>query len=334
MMKTIRATVLSGVIAMAAVAAGQTAPTEPQVVRAAMEAVGTFSWVVHAMDYFGTAEANGIVVIGTPYASKQATEIALRGGDADVKVDDFLAPVLLRDAGIMASGIYPFATAVGGLVVPSDSDIHSVADLQGRTIAAGSLRDKSLLILRALTISEYGFDPQVDGEVVAAAPPLMSELTASGEVDAALPLWHWVARMEAAGISREVVSVAGMLERLGLPGDLPNLVIVARDDMPAELKTAFIAALQDTIDVMMATPASDPFWQSILDLDLYSLPDRSQFPLVVERWKLGTTRNWTQEQVDGLVAMVDRLVELAGSEVVGVDRVDPAAFSIAFVPAD
>ncbi|HET8986062.1 MAG TPA: ABC transporter substrate-binding protein [Trueperaceae bacterium] len=334
MRKSVRVLLSGVVLSIAALASAQGADAESTTVRAAMEAVGTFSWVVHGMDYFGTAEANGITVVGTPYASKQATEIALRANEADVKVDDFLGPVLLRDAGIMVSGIYPFATAVGGLVVPVDSDIQGLADLQGKTIAAGSLRDKSLLILRALTISEYGFDPQEDGEVVAAAPPLMSELTASGEVDASLPLWHWVARMEAAGISREIISVAGMLEQMGLPGDLPNLVIVARDEMPDELKTAFIATLQDTIDVMMATPSDDPFWQTILDLELYSLPDPSQFPQVVERWKLGTTSTWTQESVDGLVNMVDRLVELAGAEVVGVESVDPGAYSIAYVPAD
>lgn len=302
------------------------------VVNAAMEATGTFSWVVHGMDYFGTAAANGIQVVATPYASKQATEIALRAGEADVKVDDFLAPALLREAGIAASGIYPYATAVGALVVPVDSSIRSAADLRGKTIAAGSLRDKSLLILRALTISQYGFDPQVDSEVVAAAPPLMQQLTASGDVDAALPLWHWVARMEAAGVAREVMSVADMLGELGLPTDLPNLVVVARDDMPDELKTRFVATLQDTFDAMVNTPSDDPFWSSILELELYSLPDSSQFPQVVDRWKRGTTSNWTQESIDGLVAMVDRLVELAGSDVVGVAGVDADAYTTRFVP--
>ncbi len=319
---------------MTSLAAAQSEQAEDRTVRAAMEAVGTFSWVIHGMDYFGTAEANGITVVGTPYVSKQATEIALRSGEADVKVDDFLGPVLLREAGIEASGIYPYATAIGGLVVPTGSAIAGVADLEGVTIAAGSLRDKSLLILRALTISEYGFDPQVDGEVVSAAPPLMMQLTASGDVEAALPLWHWVARMEAAGVAREIMTVADMLGELGLPSDLPNLMVVARDDMPDDLKRAFIETLQDTVDVMLATPADDPFWQTILDLELYSLPDPSQFPQVVERWKLGTTSTWTQETVDGLVDMVDRLVEIAGPEVVGVERVDPEAYTLEYLPAD
>jgi NitT/TauT family transport system substrate-binding protein len=301
-------------------------------VNAAMEAVGTFSWIVHGMDYFGTAAANGIEVVGTSYASKQATELALRGGEADVTVDDFLGAVILRNVGVEVTGIYPFAKAVGGLVVPIGSDIVDVEGLRGATIAAGSLRDKSLLILRALTVSQYGFDPQADGEVVAAAPPLMMQLVASEEVDAALPLWHFVARMDAAGTIREIMPVTEMLAALGLPGDLPNLMILARDDFDAELKTAFIATFQDTVDVMVATPVDDPFWQTILDMELYSLPDPSQFPLVVERWKLGTPDAWNEASIDGLIAMVERLVELAGAEVVGVESVPRDAYTTMFNP--
>ncbi len=301
-------------------------------VKAAMEAAGTFSWIVHGMEYFGTAEANGLRVEGTVYASKQAVEIALRGGEAQVAVDDFLGPVILRSNDVPVSGIYPFAKAVGGLVVPVASDIDSIDDLRGATIAAGSLRDKSLLILRALAVSQYGFDPQDEAEIVAAAPPLMMELIASGEADAALPFWHFVARMEAAGTAREVMPVTDMLAALGLPGDLPNLMVVARDDLPAEVKTAFIQTLIDTVDVMKATPNDDPFWQTILDQGLYTLPDPTQFPLVVDRWRLGTPDGWTDAHIDGLVNMVERLVELAGAEVVGVDSVPREAYTTAFVP--
>lgn len=305
---------------------------EPPTVRAAMEAAGTFSWIVHGMDYFGTAEANGIRVEGTVYASKQATELALRGAEADVTVDDFLGSVLLRSRDVAVSGIYPFAKAVGGLVVPLNSDIDSIDDLRGRTIAAGSLRDKSLLILRALALSEYGFDPQTESEVIAAAAPLMVQLIADAEVDAALPFWHFVARMEAAGQAREVMAVTDMLAALGLPGDLPNLMVLARDDMPAELKTAFIQTLIDTVDVMKATPNDDPFWQTILDMELYSLPDPTAFPRVIDRWRLGTPDGWTEAHIDGVIAMVERLVDLAGEEVVGVASVPRDAYTTAFVP--
>jgi NitT/TauT family transport system substrate-binding protein len=301
-------------------------------VEAAMQAVGTFSWIVHGMDTFGFDVLNGIDVVGTTYASKAAVEIALRGGEADVIVDDFLGPVLLRANGVDVTAIFPYATAIGGLVVGNDSTIDSLDDLQGATIAASSLDDKSLIILRALTISQYGFDVQNDAEVLAAAPPLMSQLIGNGEADAALPLWHWVARMEAGGVGKELMTVADMLGMLDLPTDLPNLVVVARDSMDDALKTKFIAALVETVEYMKTLPNDDPFWQSILDLELYSLPDQAQFPAVVDRWRLGTVTNWTDTQVEGLVAMVDRLVEIAGAEVVGVESVPADAYSTAFVP--
>jgi NitT/TauT family transport system substrate-binding protein len=301
-------------------------------VNAAMEAAGTFSWILHAMDTFDLDTLNGIDVVGTTYASKQATELALRSGEADVTVDDFLGAVILRDAGVAVTGIYPYAKAVGALVVPTDSDITTLEDLRGRTLAAGSLRDKSLLILRALTLSQYGFDPQEDGEVVAAAPPLMLQLISSGEVDAGLPLWHFVARMEAAGSGREIMPVTGMLEALGLPGDLPNLMVLARDDMPDEHKRAFISAMMDTVDLLESLPSDDPFWQSILELELYTLPDPSQFPAVIDRWKLGTPDAWTEESIDGLIEMVERLVELAGADVVGVESIPRDAYTTAFNP--
>ena len=301
-------------------------------VNAAMEAVGTFSWIVHAMDTFGLDILNGIDVVGTTYASKQATEIALRSGEADVTVDDFLGAVIMRGNDVEVTAIYPFAKAVGALVVPIDSDVQGIADLQGGTIAAGSLRDKSLLILRALTISQYGFDPQVDGEVIAAAPPLMQQLITTGDVDAGLPLWHFVARIEAAGTGREIMAVTDMLEELGLPSDLPILMILGRDDFDAELKRAFLSAFVETVDLMKSLPSDDPFWQSILDLGLYSLPDTSLFPAVVERWKQGTPDAWTEDSIDAMVAMSQRLLDIGGPDVLGVDAIPRDAYTTAFNP--
>lgn len=301
-------------------------------VDAGMQAVGTFSWIVHAMNEFGFDEDHGIDVVGTTYASKQATALALREGEADVTVDDFLGGVILRENGVEVTAIYPYAKAIGAIVVPTDSEVESIEDLRGATIAAASVRDKSLLILRSLTIEEYGFDVQEEGEVVEAAPPLMMELIANGEVDAGLPYWHFVARLEGAGDGHELVTVADLMERLGLPSDLPNLVLLARDDMPAEDKTAFIAAFQDTIEHLQTLPPEDPFWQSLLDQELYSLPDESLFPAVVERWKTGTPDVWTEETADALVEIGRSLLEFAGPDVLGVEAIPRDAYTTEFNP--
>ena len=61
--------------------AGAVSAQEPQTVRIGLQASGTFSWVVFAMEYFGIDEELGITLESETYATKQATEIALRAGE-------------------------------------------------------------------------------------------------------------------------------------------------------------------------------------------------------------------------------------------------------------
>ncbi len=296
-----------------------------------MQAVGTFSWVIHAMEYFGVDEEYNLNIDGVTYASKQATDIAMRAGEVDVVVDDFIGVVLSRNQGIPVHAVYPYGKAVGGVVVPVDGDIDSIEDLEGKTIAAASLDDKSLLILRALTSTQYGFDPQIDGETLQAAPWLMTGLMENGEIDAAIPYWHFVSRMTATGDFKDIMMVTEMLEQLGLRNDLPILVVVANENTDPEVVRTFLAAMQDTMQRMQAD-SMDGIWQSILDNELYSLPDPSAFPEVRARWEAGLPEAWDQEMIDQLVILVDQLVEIAGPEIVGVESLPPDAYTTEFSP--
>lgn len=325
---------LVAVLALLALVAAPAALAQdraPVTVRVGMQAVGTFSWVVHAMQYFGVDEEYALNLEPITYATKQATELALRGDEVDIVVDDFVGAVQMRERGVPVQAVYPYGKAVGGVVVPAESDIQTIADLEGKTIAAASLDDKSLLILRALLMSQYGFDPQVDGEVLAAAPWLMTGLMDDGEIDAGIPYWHFVSRMTYDGQYRDVMMVTEMLDQLGLRSDLPILVLVAREGVDAEAKTRFIEAMLETTQRMQAD-SMDGIWQSILDEELYSLPDPAAFPEVRARWEAGLPDGWTDEQIDGLSTLVEQLVEIAGAELVGIDSIPDDAFTTEFVP--
>lgn len=311
--------------------AGTSLAQQELTVRVGLQSTGTFSWVVHAMDYYGIDDELGLTIESTTYATKQATEIALRAGEVDVVVDDFIGVVLMHDRGIPVRAIYPYGRAVGGVVVPVDSDVQTVEDLKGKTIAAASLDDKSLLILRALTSSQYGFDPQVDGETLQAAPWLMEGLMDDGEIDVGIPFWHFVARMEATGKYRDVMMVTDMLDQLGLSNDLPILVLVGREETDPAVLTTFIRALQMATE-RMKDDSMDGVWASILENELYTLPDASQFPEVRARWEAGLPTVWNQEIIDGLVALTEDLVAVAGAEIVGVESIDASAFTTEYLP--
>ncbi|GEM83891.1 ABC transporter substrate-binding protein [Meiothermus hypogaeus] len=300
-------------------------------IRVGLQAGGTFSWVIYAIERFGIDKQLGIEVREVTYPSKPATQLALRAGEVQVTVDDFIEAVRMQQQGIPARAVYPYSLVTGGVVVKADGPISTVADLKGKTIGAQSLGDKSLLILRALAVSKYGFDPQKDSRVIAAAPPLMSELLRKGEIDAGLPFWHFVARQVATGESREIISAKQMLREMGAPVDLPLLLIIARNDLDKDALQRLLRAVQLANARMKTT---DAFWTEILERRLYALPDPSLMPAVRRRWEAGLPTRWDAGVVVGLNNLVQRMVQVAGAEVVGVQRFDPRAYTTEFVPAD
>lgn len=326
-MRYLKGAVLGLVLALVGVAAAQSTPT----IHVGLEAVGTFSWIDFAMKHYGIPEQLGFEVQSETYGSKAAKRIALQSGAADVVVDDITGVAIWRSQGLPVRAVYPYSLATGGVVVTADSDIHSIADLKGKTIAATDLGDKSLLILRTLAVTDYGFDPQDDSDIVAAAPPLMAEFLKRGEVDAAIPPWHYVARMVGTGDYRELIEVTDMLTQLGESADLPILVVVARDEVDPALMRNYLKALDMTIDKMQT---DDSIWPLILQNQLYSLPDESLFPDVVARWKQGIPKVWNQQVIDGIVKLIDGMIQLAGPDIVGIDKVDPSAFTAQFNPTD
>ena len=323
--------VVGFVAVLMTVGAGVASAQQPTTVKVGLESTGTFQWVVYAMHYYGIDKQFNIDVQTQKYATKQASRLALQEGKVDIVVDDFIGVVQDRLNGIPVQGVYPYSKATGGVVVPADSPIHSIADLKGKTIAAASLDDKSLLILRALTTSKYGFDPQVDGKVLSAAPPLMTQLLASGKVDAAIPYWHFVARMVGSGKYRNIMNVTDMLVQLGMRTDLPILMVVAREKADPTGVRNFLAALKAT-EARMEADSMDGVWKQILQKGLYSLPDPSLFPSVRKRWEQGLPTAWNQDVINGLVTLVNQLVSVAGPNVVGVNELPPNAFTTKYAP--
>ncbi|HEX7005493.1 MAG TPA: ABC transporter substrate-binding protein [Trueperaceae bacterium] len=320
---------LKQVTAVAILLLGFSLAQQQRVLNVGMEAVGTFSWINFAMQHYGFDEELDFDIQTTTYGTKQAKQLALQAGETDLVVDDITGVAVWHDQGLEVKAIYPYSLATGGIVVRADSDIRTIEDLRGRTIAATDLGDKSLLILRSLAVSRFGFDPQQDAEVVAAAPPLMSELLRRGEIDAAIPPWHFVARMVGSGEFREIASAVDMLDQLGVSADLPILVVAARTSVDPQLLTDYLAAMNKTIERMRSDPQ---IFQMILDQELYSLPDESVFPQVIQRWEEGVPQRWDQEVIDGIVALIDDMVDLAGPEVVGVEAGDAEAFTAEYNP--
>lgn len=293
-----------------------------------LQAGGTLSWVTFAIQKYGIDRDLGFKLNATTYASKDATRVALRAGDAQVVVDDFIEVTLLRQKGFPVSAIYPFSLITGGVVVPTVSDIRTVADLKGRVLGATSLTDKTLLLLRAYT-RKQGFDVQDAAKVASVSSPLMEQFMNRGEIQAGIPFWHHGARMVGTGKFRTLISSAELLRGLGLPQNVPLLYLVARTDADPATLRLFLKAVSQANERMKTDPA---FWTAMLDANLYALPDRTQLPALRAQWAAGLPKRWTAADLNATLLLTRKMIEVAGPEVVGLTRLDTRAFNTSYRP--
>ncbi|MCA8883092.1 MAG: ABC transporter substrate-binding protein [Rhodobacteraceae bacterium] len=216
MMKRLGAAALT--LALSATAVLAELPT----LRVAVLKSGTVNWELDTITHNGFDRANGFTLDVQDVAGKAAAEVAFQGGEADAIVSDWLWVARQRAAG-HDFVFLPYSRAVGGLMVPEGSTAKTLADLRGGKIGvAGGPLDKSWLILRAYADKTYGMDLQAETEQVFGAPPLIFKAGLQGEFAGAINFWHFMAKMEAAGM-HTLVSVSEASEALGLDPQTPLL---------------------------------------------------------------------------------------------------------------
>jgi NitT/TauT family transport system substrate-binding protein len=232
------------------------------VIKVAALKSGTVNWELSTITGNGLDRANGFVLQVQDVAGNPAAQVAFQAGEADAIVSDWLWVARQRAAGDDFVFI-PFSKAVGGLMVPGSSDAETLADLKGGKIGvAGGPVDKSWLILRAYARQAYGMDLAGETEQVFGAPPLIFQAAVSGELAGAINFWHFMAKMEAAGM-RTLVTVAEASTALGLDPDTPLLGYVIRGDMLRDTPdlAAGLAAASRQAKELLAT--SDAAWEAL-----------------------------------------------------------------------
>ncbi|TDT77370.1 NitT/TauT family transport system substrate-binding protein [Litoreibacter halocynthiae] len=203
---------------------------EAPALRAAVLKFGTVNWELNTIKQNGLDAANGFDLQVQGMAGSSAAQVAFQGGEADVIVSDWLWVARQRASGKDYVFI-PYSKAVGGLLVGKDSTAQTLADLKGTKIGiAGGPLDKSWLILRAYAEKNYGLDLAAETEQVFGAPPLIFKTALSGETAGAINFWHFMAKMEAAGM-RKLVDVADAASDLGLDPNTPLLGYVVKGEL-------------------------------------------------------------------------------------------------------
>lgn len=276
---------------------------------------GTVNWELKSMKANGLDAANGIEAAVVPFASGDATKIALQGGEVDVIVSDWLWVSRQRASGQDLTFV-PYSSSVGAIMVPGDSPISSLAELKGQKIGvAGGPLDKSWLLLQGMAKQEHGLDLAAENEIVFGAPPLLAEKTREGELTAMLNFWHYCARLEAVGFKR-LVSAAEAAAALGASGDVSAIGYVFSDKWAEENPEAAMGFVKASRATKALLNDSDEEWVRLGESG--AIKDKPEARDVLrDRFREGIPGRAIAEEITDAATVYGILAELGGSKLVG-----------------
>src|SRR6478609_4588904 len=294
-----------------------------EVLRVAVQKTGTFAWELAVIRAHGLDKQANLSVEVLELASPEAGKIALRAGNADIVVTDWLW--VSRERGLGAKlTFYPYSSALGAVMVPAASPIQTLADLKGRKLAvAGGPIDKNWLLLLAW-LKQSGIDLKSEAEIAYGAPPLLAAKTLSGEMDATLNYWNFCAALEAKGF-RRVAGIEDLLPKLGARGRIALIGYVFDEEWGSanrDAVTRFIAMTREAKEILAT---SDAEWEKIAPLT--GAPNVATLRVYRDRYREGIPRRPIADEEADARVLYRVLATIGGVDMVGPTReLDPGTF--------
>lgn len=305
----VRTLLAAAALALAPLAACEAAGS----IRIAVQKTGTFAWELAVIRAHGLDRQADLAIEVTELASPEAGKIALRAGNADIMVSDWLWVSRERELGAKLV-FYPYSSALGAVMVQASSPIKSLADLKGRKLAiAGGPIDKSWLLLQAAARQD-GIDLKSEAAVVYGAPPLLAAKTLDGEMDATLNYWNFCAALEAKGF-RRLTGIEEILPRLGAQGRIAMIGYVFDEGWAGANRDALARFIAITRKAKEMLASSDEEWEKIAPLTGAS--DAATLRVYRDRYREGIPRRLMAEEEADARVLYRVLAKAGGRELVG-----------------
>ena len=324
MTRSLRATRLFAAAFLACLTAAAALPAAAGAVKVGVLKFGTVNWELDVIETHGLDKAEGFDLQGVELAGKDATTVALQAGDVDVIVTDWIWVSRARAEGA-AFTFVPYSTAVGGLMVPADSPVRTLADLKGKKLGiAGGPVDKSWLLIRALAERRHGIDLDAATDKVFAAPPLLNEEIRLGRLDAVINFWHFLARLQAQGL-RTLVSVEEAARELGFSSSAPLLGYVFDEGWAEAHRDDVLALVRASRAAKRIMQESDAEWERLRPLT--GAEDDATFAALKAGYRRGIPKSWGEAERADAGRLFALMAELGGEELVGKSReLQPGTF--------
>ena len=296
---------------------------DAETIRLAVQKTGTFAWELAVIRSHGLDKQADVSIEPVELASPEAGKIALRAGNADIIVSDWLWVSRERSLGGKLT-FYPYSSALGAVMVPNNSPLRTLADLKGHTLAvAGGPIDKSWLLLQA-SLKQDGTDLKTESNIIYGAPPLLAAKALSGESDATLNYWNFCAALQAKGFHR-LAGIEDILPKLGAKGRTAMVGYVfdeAWAGSHADLLARFISMTKKAKEILAS---SDADWDQIQPLT--GATDAATLHAYRDGYLAGIPRRSITDEEEDAQVLYRVLAKIGGRDLVGpAPELDPGTF--------
>ena len=258
---------------------------------------GTVNWELKLIKHYEMDKARGFELVIDPVASGANSRIKFEAAGTDMIVADWIWAIRARAKGEDVR-FFPYSRSVGGIYWGKDKSGDGLQSLAGKKIGiAGGPLDKSWLLARALYQKRYGEDLSKVAEPVFGAPPLIMKQALQGEVDAAINFWHFLAKMEAGGLS-PLIKVDEIGRELGLDPATPLLGYIFNAESAAfeqGLVDRFLDAVQD---IKARLASDDAVWLEIKDQ--MRVKNDAQYQALIKGFRAGIPTSYAVNEETSL----------------------------------
>lgn len=275
---------------------------------------GSLSWVIETIRALELDKKAGLEIKVVDVASNQAGPVALLASGADVIVSDWTWAMRQRALGEKLK-FAPYSSALGSVVVPGQSAIRDIEDLEGKSLGvAGSAIDKSWLLLRAYAKKTLGRDMAAYARTSFGAPPLLAEELRSGRIDANLNFWTHAARLTGSGF-REILTVGDIMKNLGID-PVPSLVgFIWKEEYEADHAREVATLLEIVGEANAVLASDDSAWERLRPL---VKPDSDgEFRALIAAYRAGIPKPWGSAELESAKKLMAVLVDAGDAELMG-----------------
>lgn len=299
------------------------APALAQTLRIGAQKSGTFGWELAVIKARGLDKSAGLDLQIVDLANTDAGKIAIAGGSVDIVLSDWLWVSRERALGRKLK-FTPYSSAVGALMARGDGSIRMLADLGGKSLGvAGGPLDKSWLLLQAFA-RRGGLDLGHEARVVFGAPPLLTEKTAQGELEATLQFWNYCVDLELRGF-RRIVNMQEVEMDLGASGPVAMVGYVFDEDFAAKNAAALTKFLAVSRQAKEMLASDETLWPDIMTRIGAKNPGAAA--LYRRRYGEGVPRREIAREEADASLLFKILAEVGGADLVGsAEALDPGTY--------